>query len=195
MKLNQVLRTMLMGMALLPLAPLALHAQDAGVVKSIKIVEALSSKDIVLDRPGRPMSIDLQVQFDFNSADLLPQGRRQLDELALALGDQALVAEGFEVIGHTDRVGNFEYNVQLSMARAAAVQDYLITRHAISPARLMTMGLGFSRLADPANPTAAINRRVEIRRVAALTRPANPPANPPVNPLPAPGGRLVATPQ
>jgi outer membrane protein OmpA-like peptidoglycan-associated protein len=141
------------------------------------------------------MSIDLQVQFDFNSADLLPQGRRQLDELALALGDQALVGEGFEVIGHTDRVGSFEYNVQLSMARAAAVQDYLITRHAISPARLMTIGLGFSRLADPANPTAAINRRVEIRRVAAVTRPANPPANPPVNPLPAPGGRLIATPQ
>ena len=187
MKYPQYLRALFIGVTLLQIAPASLHAQEPAVVKSFKILEALTSKDIVLDRPGRAVAIDLQVQFNFNSADLLPQGRQQLDELALALGNQALASEGFEVIGHTDRVGNADYNVQLSKARAAVVKDYLITSHAISPSRLMTSGMGFNQLADPANPTAAINRRVEIRRVAALARPTNA--------APVSGGRLVPTPQ
>lgn len=187
MKFFTQLRALFIGLALLQLFPAALHAQEPGIVKSTKILEALTSKDIVLDRPGRAVAIDLQVQFNFNSADLLPQGRQQLNELALALGDQALASEGFEVIGHTDRVGSADYNLQLSIARAAVVKDYLITSHAISPARLLVSGMGFSQLADPGNPTAAINRRVEIRRVAVLARPTNT--------APVTGGRLVPTPK
>jgi len=156
---------------------LAAVAQEAPVVKSFKILEALTSKDIVVDRsdsPGsannparsnRSMAIDLQVQFAFNSADLQPQGRQQLDELAMALSDQTVLADGFEVIGHTDRVGSADYNVQLSMERAVAVKNYLVTMHGLSPVRLKTAGMGYTQLADPSNPSGAINRRVEIRRL------------------------------
>lgn len=180
----------------LGLAPLA-HAEDAEapVVGAPKIIEALTAKDIVLDRPGQPArrpaaprvaAINLQVQFTFDSAQLMPQGKRQLDQLAMALGHQALLNAAFEVAGHTDRVGDADYNIKLSHARAQSVKAYLGEAHGIAPERLQTIGYGFSRLLDPAHPRAAINRRVEVRRLGATpsTRPAQPS-----------GGRLVPTPQ
>ena len=191
------LPALFISLTCLACTPLPVLAQE-GIVKSIKILEALTSKDIVLDRTGssggqsnqlsanRALAIDLQVQFAFNSADPQPLGRQQLDELAMALADQALRAHGFDVIGHTDRVGSADYNAQLSLERAVTVKNYLITSHGISPMRLRVAGMGFSQLADPSNPSAAINRRVEIRRVglsAGSTYVA-----------PAPGGRLVPTP-
>lgn len=165
-------------MALLGVLPHVATAQtdaEAPIVKSVKIIEALESKDIVLDRPGqsapsqrrpqRDPSISLQVQFGFNSAELTSHGQRQLDELAGALSSKALVSDGFELIGHTDQVGDANYNLRLSLDRANAVKQYLQLAHGIDPARLQAIGLGFSRLADKAHPTAPINRRVEVRRI------------------------------
>lgn len=174
------------------LAAAQANEPEAPVVSAPKILDALIQKDIVLDRPGqtgRPRGavIDLQVQFAFDSAELLGQGKRQLDQLAMALNNKALMASGFQLAGHTDRVGDAEYNLRLSLARADAVKTYLAEAHGISPARLQTIGYGFARLVDPAHPAAAINRRVEVRRVGML-------AAPPAAVVPAPGGRLVPTP-
>ena len=189
----------------LALAGMALAQPDdnAAVVGAPKIIEALS-KDIVIDRPGnsgtmaprRDPSISLQVQFAFGSADLLPQGRRQLDQLGLALSDSALASAAFELAGHTDAVGDAESNLRLSIERANSVKVYLIQAHGLSAQRLQAIGFGFSRLANPANPTAAINRRVEVRRLASGAVVAPSPV-PVVTPgLPAvPGGRLVPTPK
>jgi outer membrane protein OmpA-like peptidoglycan-associated protein len=145
------------------------------VLAAPKIIQALSAKDIVLDQPGgrlqrtspsrRAAVIDLQVPFTFDSAQLLGQGKRQLDELAIALNSQTLATAGFLLAGHTDRVGDADYNLKLSLARAEAVKAYLADVHRISPARLQTIGHGYSRLADPVHPTAALNRRVEVRRL------------------------------
>ncbi|MES3022154.1 MAG: OmpA family protein [Pseudomonadota bacterium] len=179
--------------AVLGLAGAPATAQDgeAAVVSAPKILEALS-KDIVLDTPGKPRraanhgaKIDLQVQFGFDSAQLMGQGKRQLDALAMALQDKALRVSGFELAGHTDRVGDADYNIKLSLARANAVRAYLAEVHGVSAARLQTIGYGFARLADPFNPTAASNRRVEVRRIGAPARADAPPAQ---------GGQLVPTP-
>jgi outer membrane protein OmpA-like peptidoglycan-associated protein len=179
-------------------------AQQEGVVSSEKILKALTteSKDIVLDASGRAApprdpSIDLQVQFDFNSANLKPIGRKQLDELAKALNHKSLSLSGFELAGHTDKVGDAQYNIQLSTDRANSVRAYLISTHGIADQRLQTAGFGFSRLADASRPTAAINRRVEVRRIKVMlptngANQANPPAVAPSRSL---GGRLVPTPK
>ena len=74
-------------------------AQTEGVVPAADILKALTapqSKDIRLDPQGRPMpprdpSIDLQVQFKLNSAELLPVGRMQLDQLGFALQNKMLI--------------------------------------------------------------------------------------------------------
>lgn len=169
---------------------------DAPLVGAPKIIEALGAKDVVLDRPGagganRPSTrtsprIDLQVQFTFDSADLLPRGKRQLDELAMALNDVKLKGWGFLLAGHTDRVGSPGYNLRLSLARAESVKVYLAQAHGVADARLQTIGYGDAQLLVPNQPAAAINRRVEVRRTALM--------------LPTParasyGGRLVPTPR
>lgn len=166
---------------------------EAPVVEAKSIIRALD-KDIVLD--GAQPSIDLQVQFDFDSAVLKPQGRYQLDQLAMALNDKALIASGFELAGHTDAVGDALYNRKLSLERAYAVKAYLQTVHSISPARLKALGFGFERLADPMHPAAAINRRVEVRKISMVvgqgadTAPRSNATSPWIS-----GGRIVPTPQ
>ncbi|MFN7695322.1 MAG: OmpA family protein [Burkholderiales bacterium] len=155
-------------------------AAQQGVTKSTQILDALAPKDIVLDTAGRPTRpradprINLTVQFSFDSAELLPQGKRQLDELAMALGDARLQGAGFELAGHTDRVGDAAYNLRLSLERAQAVRNYLMDAHGLAPQRLQATGYGFERLLMPNQPQAAANRRVEVRRLLNAAAPEQP---------------------
>ncbi len=188
MKLSNFLRRagLVCAMGFVLLGVTATWAQDDDapepIVSAPKIIEALTApKDIVPDRPGamsrprpsarRDAAIDLYVQFTFGSADLMPHGKRQLDELAMALNDRSLNAFGFLLGGHTDRVGDANYNIRLSLLRANAVKAYLAEVHGMPLSRLQTVGYGFSRLLNPAHPTAAINRRVEVRLLASSGTP------------------------
>jgi len=198
----------------LSLSVAAQTAEPAGTISSKRILDTLN-RDIVLDQPsaagqlasplGKPQpGLDLSVPFAFNSADLLPQGRKQLDELGKALNNRSLIEWGFELAGHTDAVGSRDYNLKLSLERAIAVKNYLVVKHGLNPNRLVPIGFGFSRLAFPADPKAGVNRRVEVRRVAlvdgrAITLEQSAGGAAMVSPLssaprPATGGRLVPTP-
>jgi len=196
------------ALALAALAVCALaapvYAQNEGAPISKAVIVNSLSKDITLDSSGVAVqpSMDLWVQFAFNSAQLTPLGRQQLDQLGMALNDKALVTWGFQLEGHTDAVGAADYNMRLSLERANAVKHYLMTQHGVNPLRLAPMGLGFTRLADSAHPEAAINRRVEVRRVDMAVMNTGAQALPPLAPPapaaqllpPAAGGRLTPTP-
>jgi outer membrane protein OmpA-like peptidoglycan-associated protein len=107
-------------------------------------------------------SISLDVKFEFDSARLTDEARRQVDELGAALASDTLGPYRFELAGHTDVVGTAEYNQKLSERRSAAVKDYLVQQFKIAPNRLSTVGWGFQKLQNPQDPQAAENRRVEI---------------------------------
>lgn len=111
---------------------------------------------------GSGLLPDLKVLFPFNSAELTPDTRRQLDELGRALASNELASFRFELAGHTDAVGSDTYNDELSAKRAAAVAGYLERQFGIEPQRLEPRGYGKSRLLDVAEPASARNRRVEI---------------------------------
>lgn len=108
---------------------------------------------------AQPAAIALPIHFDFDSADLLPAARRQLDALAQGISlldvDRRVVIEG-----HTDGVGSDEYNLELSRRRALAVKKYLVSVHGIDEARLQTLGLGKTRPLFDKNAPA--NRRVQF---------------------------------
>jgi outer membrane protein OmpA-like peptidoglycan-associated protein len=107
-------------------------------------------------------ALSLPVRFGFDSAEILPPARAQLD--ALAQGIKLLPADrGVTIEGHTDAVGTDAYNLELSQARARAVRDYLVQRHGIEAARLKTAGLGEARPIEGSDPHAAENRRVQFR--------------------------------
>jgi len=109
-----------------------------------------------------PAALALGVQFAFDSAEILPPARAQLD--ALAEGIKLLAPEQRVLIeGHTDAAGSDDYNLSLSQRRAEAVRQYLIKSHGFDQRRLEAVGLGKARPLDPADPFAAENRRVQFQ--------------------------------
>ncbi|CAO3409912.1 OmpA family protein [Azospirillum largimobile] len=113
-------------------------------------------------KPKTAPRISFQVEFAFNSAELTPKATGILDELGRALTSPDLAAYRFQLTGHTDGVGNPDYNLALSKRRAASVRDYLTRSFGVSPNRLVAIGRGSQQLLDPANPASDANRRVEI---------------------------------
>jgi len=109
----------------------------------------------------RNASLSLPVQFSFDSADILPAARRQLDALAQGIrllpGLQKVVIEG-----HTDATGSDRYNEQLSLKRAYAVMNYLVSQQGIDASRLRAVGLGKSAPLPERSPSAPENRRVQF---------------------------------
>lgn len=110
----------------------------------------------------QPSSLSLPVQFAFDSAEILPAARHQLDSLAQGIA-MLPATQSVLIEGHTDAVGTEEYNEQLSQRRAFAVKRYLVVAHQIDPARLRAVGMGEFAPLDGRDPNAAENRRVQFR--------------------------------
>jgi outer membrane protein OmpA-like peptidoglycan-associated protein len=106
-------------------------------------------------------TVDLSIQFEFDSAKLLPESRPLLDNLAKAINSDKLRGFTFVVEGHTDIVGSAEYNQKLSDQRALSVLAYLASK-GVSKERLKALGKGSTELLMPDKPDAAENRRVRI---------------------------------
>lgn len=107
-------------------------------------------------------ALSLPVQFAFDSAELTPASKRQLDTVA----DGIKLTEGtvkVMVEGHTDATGRSSYNDNLSLRRARAVRDYLVQERKLSVSLLAIEGLGARKPLDKADPYAARNRRVQFR--------------------------------
>lgn len=113
-----------------------------------------------------PRSVDLAVQFDFDSATLSPAGRALLRNLAQAMNSDQLKTVAFRIEGHTDAKGSDDYNHKLSLRRAEAVSAFLV-ESGVQASRLMPEGMAARALLLPAQPFAPENRRV---RIVALPR-------------------------
>ena len=109
-----------------------------------------------------PPSIDLDVNFEYASAQLTTDAKIILDNLGSALTDPALRNSHFLLAGHTDASGGDAYNLALSTRRAQAVADYLTKQYGVEANRLKVEGYGRTKLADATNPLSAINRRVQV---------------------------------
>jgi outer membrane protein OmpA-like peptidoglycan-associated protein len=104
------------------------------------------------------------IYFDTNKATLKAESDSTLQEVQKLLQDDAELK--LLVVGHTDNVGEFEFNRDLSNRRAAAVVEALTGRFGISKQRLFPFGSSFASPAAP-NTTEegrAKNRRVELVR-------------------------------
>lgn len=102
------------------------------------------------------------IVFDFNSADLLPASDEALDAMATYL--TANPDKRFYVVGHTDAVGTFAYNSNLSADRARSVVAALVDPRGIATERLEAHGVGplvpvFSNSSEAGRNK---NRRVEL---------------------------------
>jgi outer membrane protein OmpA-like peptidoglycan-associated protein len=102
------------------------------------------------------------IYFDTDKADLKPESAPTLEEIAKFLKQEPKMT--LYVVGHTDNVGGYEYNMGLSERRAGAVVKELTTKHGVQAARLKPAGTGPLAPVAP-NDTEdgrAKNRRVEL---------------------------------
>ena len=109
-------------------------------------------------------SIDLEINFDYNSAAI--GATSQVAALGQALSSADLKGRTFIVAGHTDGKGGVTYNQGLSERRADAVKRFLLERYGIEASHLVTVGYGKTQLKNTANPFAGENRRVQVVNVA-----------------------------
>jgi OmpA-OmpF porin, OOP family len=79
------------------------------------------------------------IYFDFDKAEVKTESEPTLEQIAKLLKDNATLK--LLVVGHTDNVGSFASNMELSQRRASAVVSALVTRHGISAARLTPVGI------------------------------------------------------
>ncbi len=114
-------------------------------------------------KPPTVMKFDEAALFDFDKAELKPEGKEQLNAYNEKAKADLSSAEKVRVVGYTDNTGTPEHNSALSKQRAEVVRDYLVSLGA-DPKKMDAIG------AADANPVAdnstkegqAKNRRVEI---------------------------------
>ena len=126
--------------------------------RSLSLAEREEIAAIVKDKP----KIDLEINFDYNSADISAKSLASVQALGSALTNADLRGSTFVVAGHTDASGGEAYNQDLSERRADAIKRYLVDKYGINGADLVTVGYGESKLKDPSQPMAEANRRVQV---------------------------------
>jgi len=110
-------------------------------------------------------SIDIKVNFEFDSDQLRDDAVSALDTLGRALSNDKLKGQTIEIVGHTDARGADAYNDDLSERRAEAVVRYVTEKFGLDPKLISARGMGKRKLLDVADPEGEANRRVEIRNI------------------------------
>lgn len=147
-----------------------INAADLAVINRVrgKTTRSLSGADrdqlasIAKQRPA----VDLEIYFDYNSAEVTSKALPQLHSLGRALTSNELKGSVMLVGGHTDAKGGDSYNQKLSERRADAVKRFLIENYHISAEDLVAAGYGKKDLKNASDTFAAENRRVQIVNMA-----------------------------
>jgi outer membrane protein OmpA-like peptidoglycan-associated protein len=133
------------------------NSKSGGATAATPALAALAAT-----QAARPSALSLPVPFAFDSAEILPSAKAQLD--AIAAGIRMLPATQKVVIeGHTDAIGTDRYNDTLSQRRAQSVRRYLVATQGIDGSRLEAVGKGQHEPLPGTDPNAGENRRVQFR--------------------------------
>jgi OmpA-OmpF porin, OOP family len=137
---------------------------------TINIIEKEAmNQDVIADANSMASSIKetgkvaiYGIYFDTGKSVLKPESKLTLEEISKLLKADPNLK--LYVVGHTDNTGMFDANIKLSMDRAIAVVNALVSQYSVNAARLKAFGDG------PTSPVAsndkeegkALNRRVEL---------------------------------
>lgn len=111
-------------------------------------------------KPGAKLVLN-NIFFDFNSAGLETSSFAELNKLQVFLQDNPEI--NIRITGHTDSIGDPEYNKQLSTERAESVYLYLLDK-GIGKERISFNGAGAEQpvSTNETEEGRAMNRRTEI---------------------------------
>lgn len=144
-------------------------AQDAGAVTPVAQeapaaapVAAVNTPEPAAAPSSTGVGLGFNLQFDFDSVDLVSDSKAYIDRLGEVLGDPENAGKQLLIVGHTDGSGSDGYNTELSERRAVAIRNYLTTTWSIDPSLLRIKGAGESQPLDGTDSLDGVNRRVEF---------------------------------
>jgi outer membrane protein OmpA-like peptidoglycan-associated protein len=143
----------------------AIDQQRADIAKNQALIEELKKRNIEARETNRGVAVNLpSVNFQFDSADLTPDGRDRVNQIAGILNRQA-PNRRVAVEGHASRESAAQeaYNQRLSERRAETVADALAS-DGVQNSQISSRGLG-TRSPIASNETEqgrSQNRRVEV---------------------------------
>jgi outer membrane protein OmpA-like peptidoglycan-associated protein len=127
-------------------------AESQPVIKNVALLSVEKDASVILNN----------LFFDVDQYVLKEQSLTELNEIVKFL--RANQSVKIEISGHTDNSGTESYNQQLSLRRAASVEEYL-KKQGIEVTRLYQKGYGAQRPIKPNNSdeNRQMNRRIEFR--------------------------------
>lgn len=143
--------------------------KEAGSYQLWIVEEAKMEQDIVVDAKSMLSDINAQgrvalygIYFDFDKSDVKPESDPTLKEISKLLSENPKL--NLYVVGHTDNVGDYNYNMKLSQARADAVVKTLVSKYNVDKKRLTSAGIGplAPVTTNDTEEGKAKNRRVEL---------------------------------
>jgi outer membrane protein OmpA-like peptidoglycan-associated protein len=142
------------------------RAKEANFVQTLRNRKtrslSMTEREEIADISSTKPNIDLDIQFDYNSADIRTTSLPSVEALGQALSNPNLKGSTFIVAGHTDAIGGEAFNQGLSERRADTIKNYLVDKFGIPGSDLVTVGYGKDRPKDPNAPMDPINRRVQV---------------------------------
>ncbi|MFN2378553.1 MAG: OmpA family protein [Candidatus Binatia bacterium] len=148
----------------------SVEARQQRAARDRALAEQLRSQDLDARQSERGVVVSLpDVLFQFGRAELSPNARRKVSNIARVVNGPEAAWRNISVEGHTDAIGGEQANQVLSEKRAIAVADSLVGL-GVQTNRISTQGLGeaypvaANQLRDGSdNPQGrAQNRRVEV---------------------------------
>lgn len=100
-------------------------------------------------------------KFDFDNADIGPEDRAVLDQLAKCLTEGPLKGKGVVIIGRADPRGESEYNLALGAHRSGSVKKYLAGL-GVGDAQMMQTSRGELDATGTDEESYRLDRRVDI---------------------------------
>ncbi len=132
---------------------------------SYKQAKAVKKEGFVLTDEGWSLGLPERLLFGFNESSIKPEHQVEIIRLANQLNKYHL--NKLKVVGHTDNVGNADYNLKLSQVRAQNVAD-IFAAQKFNPQNIQVVGKGAEQ---PIKPNDTEEHKAENRRVAVIIVP------------------------
>lgn len=140
----------------------------AGGKTAVGKIDGVTSLENMLELPpnlllGSKTMLPSDLLFEFNRSELRESSKVGLMKLVLLMDKNPGLFCWIE--GHTDLIGGDDFNLNLSVRRAEAVKQYLVTSCGVDNSKVFTRGFGRYQpiVTAGTNEEQSVNRRVEIR--------------------------------
>jgi peptidoglycan-associated lipoprotein len=149
-------------------------AQQAGqsAQQANQAAQAVNTRADAIETSARKLMFEVvlsedQGNFKFGGTELPDEAKARIDQLVNQFRSQKS-AVWVEIEGHTDNVGNKEYNESLGLERAEAVKRYLYEQHQVPLHKMNVISYGEDKPAtdNTTRDGRAQNRRVVIKVLA-----------------------------